>query len=1123
MTSTYGGSTSNDVSGTVRGNIVQGGVIGSVVMNQFGGSRRRAGSVPVDDRLAGLRAKVAAQWRHEVGVRGLHQPRPVRLRWRSTSRPVEVSSPREPLRGALGHDVTDRLPVAHELVDAFGTDSRQQLVVLGAPGAGKTTLAILYTLAVAENKDHPVPILLSIAGWRPWDPNDAIGEPIETWVTRRIADDHPELAVDADVLRQLWAGKRLLPVLDGLDEMPQPLLAHALADLDRSAGAGLDMVLTCRTAEYEGGCAAGNVLAHAAVVDIEPVAVDDAAVYLTQRETAHSRRWNGVVELMRREPDGPVATALSTPLMISLVRQIYRDPASDPTEVTRFATSDAIGQHLLAHFLPSVYPRERERVRSTRWLSFLAHHLRDRVADPNYEWWRLHRSVPAAVIAIMIIVFATVLGAVLTPTVAVILGTSKGFGELVLPGSIIGVVVGVVAAPRSIPTATAGGRTSGPGLPRTIVTGVVRDIRILLTAASAIGVAALTVGYLFARLPTIGAVFGVVGWVRELWSPDSDTSIPALLIVFIVLGVITVTNGLSALNGGLPQRSTPRLRLLAPSVAVGLAIGMAVAFPFVPLGLLTPLGLGDGFGAWSLVAGSVGVPIGLTRWLAAPAEHQASSSPQNLLRWDRRALLVTVTATALVGALTTGLASLTFPAKDQPPILPISLIVGVVIGGVVLIGSGTSWLTYTLARLWLALIGRLPLRLNRFLRNAHAAGVLRQTGPAYQLRHDLLNDHLADLWRPRPVATGSNTTRHRARRRRTWPSLLVLATSLVALAGSIPAIYLDNAPHVLDGQVKDAWGMVLSLDGRTLAAVDPSSRPPIVRVWDVPSGHLKRTLRPSPRVAAVAAIVLNGDGSELTLLTRSIVARPDAKAAFTTAVWRWQTEQGRPMLPLPGAASQLNDPAEVGATFSPDGNAIAIARTDGTVQLWDLTADHAAGQRIGPVGPATIAIGSLAYSIDGRLLAVLVDDGSVAVVDLATRRVTRTLPAGTIRLALHRLQFNVSTNGSTVAAVDDNGTAQMWSLDSGLLIKETGTGAANHRSVTLSSNGSTLASTSADGTIELRDLATDTVTGTLEPIEDESDAYSQMPVSLVFAPDGRSLAATTLGDSLRVWDTPTAT
>jgi hypothetical protein len=48
-----------------------------------------------------------------------------------------------------------------------------------------------------------------------------------------------------------------------------------------------------------------------------------------------------------------------------------------------------------------------------------------------------------------------------------------------------------------------------------------------------------------------------------------------------------------------------------------------------------------------------------------------------------------------------------------------------------------------MTRLWHAHCGRLPLRLMRFLDDAHRRGVLRQVGAVYQFRHARLQDRLA--------------------------------------------------------------------------------------------------------------------------------------------------------------------------------------------------------------------------------------------------------------------------------------------------------------------------------------------------------------------------------------------
>jgi len=66
------------------------------------------------------------------------------------------------------------------------------------------------------------------------------------------------------------------------------------------------------------------------------------------------------------------------------------------------------------------------------------------------------------------------------------------------------------------------------------------------------------------------------------------------------------------------------------------------------------------------------------------------------------------------------------------------------------LGTGTvgvlarAWGGFVVGRGWLALRGRLPWRLMRFLDDAHRRGVLRQSGAVYEFRHARLQDHLAD-------------------------------------------------------------------------------------------------------------------------------------------------------------------------------------------------------------------------------------------------------------------------------------------------------------------------------------------------------------------------------------------
>ncbi|HKR52461.1 MAG TPA: AfsR family transcriptional regulator, partial [Pseudonocardiaceae bacterium] len=137
------------------------------------------------DRAASrLADMVRRQWTQEAELRQLWRPQPLRVRWSTTARPVspqptvvlgEGVLPSRPIRLKLSGDLYD-------VVVAFRQLPARQLVVLGEPGAGKTVLAILFTLGLLDTRapDEPVPVLLRISSW------NASVEHLHTWLARRL-------------------------------------------------------------------------------------------------------------------------------------------------------------------------------------------------------------------------------------------------------------------------------------------------------------------------------------------------------------------------------------------------------------------------------------------------------------------------------------------------------------------------------------------------------------------------------------------------------------------------------------------------------------------------------------------------------------------------------------------------------------------------------------------------------------------------------------------------------------------------------------------------------------------------------------------------------------------------
>ncbi|MDI6104684.1 NACHT domain-containing protein [Actinoplanes sp. NEAU-A12] len=384
-------------------------------------ARRRATvATKPDDVVTDLLAPIERVWAREAVRREVTRPAPVLVHWSSTGRlaagrPAVLGDPSAggwqdfPLSGA-----TDTLNT--EIVAAFRGLPRRQLVVLGEPGAGKSVFALLLTLGLIRTRadGEPLPVLISVNGWHPADP-------IEDFLARRLAEDQrAALARHGDplaVARRLVEQNRVLPLLDGLDELPTPAIGSALRALDEYASAGRPLVVTCRVREYE---KAGHILTTAAVVELAPVTADAAVAYLSYPESARDR-WEPVFARLRRaDRADPLVRTLSTPLMVSLARTAYQSPGTSPAELLTLQSRPVIAGRLMDAFLTAAYPGAKQR----RWLSCLAYHLYT-AGTRDLRWWQFDPGMLTARpdrARRSVVIVAALIAALLAGTLAAVAG-----------------------------------------------------------------------------------------------------------------------------------------------------------------------------------------------------------------------------------------------------------------------------------------------------------------------------------------------------------------------------------------------------------------------------------------------------------------------------------------------------------------------------------------------------------------------------------------------------------------------------------------------------------------------------------------------------------------------------
>ena len=634
-----------------------------------------------------------------------------------------------------------------------------RLIVLGGLGAGKTMLLLRLVLDLVarrlETGGGRVPLLAPLASW------DPSRQDLYTWLAAQLTTIDPSLMAppppDAGGhtrAEALLARGLILPVLDGLDEIPAPLQATAIHRINEAIQPGHPLVLASRTDAYRAAVdppgAVQETLQGAAGVTVRPLDPATVANYLREggRDPETAARWDAVVKVLGTT--APAGEALTTPLMVSLARIIYNPSPGDRSGATRrdpgelcrtdeLPTRGAVERSLFNGFIPAAY---RPAARSSHWTAsqaerysiFLARHLKyDLRGITNLAWWDLQKATPPKLAGITVGLVAGLTGAILGGLGAA--GHTGGFVVAFAVGAPVALAIRFRRKPE-------GAHTWGlvAGLAGGLAGGTLAGLAGGLNGGITDGLAA---GY------WVGFLGGPVGGLCGGFLGGAAAGLTGGLKIG-VLGAVAdgIAGGAAAgLWTGLEGRSMPAY---APRWSpVGLALGLIAGFgggllAGIVYGLRVGLALGVGGGAVIALVGGLAAP---------PADMKAEATPKSVLVRDRRTFL----AVALATGLTIG-ASVGITTSAEGGVLH-GVEAGLAFGVAVGLAAGSVravWGSFIIARCWLALHRCLPLRLNSFLSDAHLRrGVLRQAGAFYQFRHEELQRYLADQpWpvSPRPAA-----------------------------------------------------------------------------------------------------------------------------------------------------------------------------------------------------------------------------------------------------------------------------------------------------------------------------------------------------------------------------------
>jgi hypothetical protein len=212
--------------------------------------------------------------------------------------------------------------------------------------------------------------------------------------------------------------------------------------------------------------------------------------------------------------------------------------------------------------------------------------------------------------------------------------------------------------------------------------------------------------------------------------------------------------------------------------------------------------------------------------------------------------------------------------------------------------------------------------------------------------------------------------------------------------------------------------------------------------------------------------------------------------------------------------------------FDAGAGVLATGNADGTIRLWNAAGFHQTSTPllIGPAAdPPTSGAAArsvpAALSAGGSSLAAVADNGTVQLWAVGTGH-ELTVPAtgsgtGTGTGSRAATALALSPDGKTLAVATAAGDVQLYQAAtgqrSGSLLPASGLDV-----MAFSQDGGTLATASGDGTIRLWDTATQRQEG--RPL---TATAGPAPAALAFSQDGGTLATASSDGTIRLWDTAT--
>jgi WD40 repeat protein len=334
--------------------------------------------------------------------------------------------------------------------------------------------------------------------------------------------------------------------------------------------------------------------------------------------------------------------------------------------------------------------------------------------------------------------------------------------------------------------------------------------------------------------------------------------------------------------------------------------------------------------------------------------------------------------------------------------------------------------------------------------------------------------------------------------------------------------------RLLEGHKSPVIAVAVSPDGKTIASASTAGE---IRLWNAATGKELDNVKQLERVESFgllsdghSVVTWSGAGTVrvvdlLTGAEQMNVKGPGednllyevAPGGKLAAIWNpqedtlrlWDGLKGKELHKLPGQQGGIQS-----ATFSADGKLLATnSGSEGNVRVWKVATGKEAFQVV-----STGSAGGCAFSPDGKLLAIVLSDGDLCLVETLTGKERSRLRLGRTG-GFSAMAFSPDSRLLALTLGDE--VIRLWDVVQGKLLR----GLVGHQESVLtlafSPNGDVLASGSDDGTVRLWKVGTGEEVRCFE-------GHQGAVTRVLFAASGKAVVSGGRDGCLVLWDAVTS-